>query len=75
MNIYQRIILVAGAMALVILLSTTPKVFQINGALLRVKENSTLAPITPLSDALVRALGVLGATALLWFAASSLRDK
>ena len=78
MNLYQRIILVVGAIVFVVVLLTTQKVKEVGqGVVLRATatEYTNFASIYDISTAFVRGLAVLGATALLWFAAKGINSK
>ena len=70
MNIYQRIVLVLGAATLIIAIQTTPQVLIANGAHLRPAVDITgqLQPMISPATASMRAVGVIGATVLLFFA-------
>jgi hypothetical protein len=76
MNIIQRIILVLGAIVLVAAILTTPKIVIVQGTYAKpsidlVQLEPMIAPIT----AIMRAVGVIGATVLLFFAFSSIELK
>jgi hypothetical protein len=72
MNIYQRIILVLGAAVLVIAILTTPTVVILQGT--HAKPSAAqfvqieLQPMISVATASMRAVGVIGATILLFFA-------
>jgi len=72
MNIYQRIILVLGAAVLVIAILTTPTVVILQGT--HAKPSAAqfvqieLQPVISVATASMRAVGVIGATILLFFA-------
>ena len=76
MNIFQRIVLVLGAIVLVAAILTTPKIVIIQGTYAKpsldlIQLEPMIAPIT----AIMRAVGVIGATILLFFALSSIELK
>lgn len=79
MNIVQRIILVVGAIALVAAILTTPMLVILQGtyakpsaaALVQIELQPMIAPAT----AIMRAVGVIGATILLFFAFSGIEPK
>lgn len=76
MNIYQRIILILGAIALIIMIVTTPRVVVAQGSYLNpVGRTDRFIPVISLSTGVVRAIGVLGATCLLFFAFKDLGKK
>jgi hypothetical protein len=72
MNIYQRIILVLGAAVLVVAILTTPTVVILQGT--HAKPSAAqfvqieLQPMISVATASMRAVGVIGATILLFFA-------
>ena len=72
MNIYQRIILVLGAAVLVVAILTTPTVVILQGT--HAKPSAAqfvqieLQPVISVATASMRAVGVIGATILLYFA-------
>lgn len=72
MNIYQRIVLIVGAIAIIIALATTPNVANYEGFILRYDVFKETYPNlfwhTDYKLALLRAVGVIGVTALLFFA-------
>jgi hypothetical protein len=79
MNIIQRIILVLGAIALVAAIVTTPLLVILQGTfakpsaaeLVQIELQPMIAPAT----AIMRAVGVIGATVLLFFAFSGIELK
>lgn len=76
MNIFQRIVLVIGAIVLVAAILTTPKIVIIQGTYAKpsldlIQLEPMIAPIT----AIMRAVGVIGATVLLFFAFSGIELK
>jgi len=72
MNIYQRIILVLGAAVLIAAILTTPTVVILQGT--HAKPSAAqfvqieLQPMISVATASMRAVGVIGATILLFFA-------
>jgi hypothetical protein len=69
MNILQRIILVLGALVLVAAILTTPEVVIIQGSYAKpAYELAQLQPMIAPATAIMRAVGVIGATVLLFFA-------
>jgi hypothetical protein len=74
MNLYQRIILVVGAVVFVVTLLTCPQVFVVQGSLLN-GHPTGFAPIVDVYTASVRGIAVLGATAMLWFATKGIDNK
>jgi hypothetical protein len=70
MNIYQRIILVLGAAALIIAIQTSPQVLIVQGAHVKpsVDTSAQFQPMISAETASMRAVGVIGATVLLFFA-------
>ena len=76
MNLYQRVILIVGAIIFVAVLLTAPQVHVVrDGAILKAKAGNGLASIIDVSTAAVRGLAVLGATAMLLFAAKGISSK
>ena len=74
MNIYQRIVLIVGAIIFVTVLLTSPRVgyTDMYGIVpLRACEDYNVAPIVDIKTASVRGFAVLGATVLLCFALRS----
>jgi hypothetical protein len=80
MNIYQRVILISGAIALAIAIWTTPKVLirpgggYISYDPIRHKEYESAAVINPIT-ASIRGGTVLGVTALVFFAFKGTKNK
>jgi len=71
MNIYQRIILILGAIALVVAIWTTPRVAIIQDSILKSNlSNGAVGVIEP-RTATMRAVAVVGATLLVFFAVKS----
>jgi len=69
MNILQRIILVLGAAALIAAILTTPAIVIIQGSYAKPSfELGQLQPMITPATASMRAVGVIGATVLLFFA-------
>lgn len=72
MNIFQRIILVLGAAALIIAIQTTPPVVILQGTYAKPSAAQfvqiELQPVISPTTASMRAVGVIGATVLLFFA-------
>jgi hypothetical protein len=70
MNIFQRLILVLGAAALIIGILTTPQVLIVQGS--HAKPSADVSgqfqPVVSPTTASMRAVGVIGATILLFFA-------
>ncbi len=76
MNIYQRIILILGAIALVIAIWTTPQLVVVQGTYAKPTEDLLqLQPIIALGTALIRSVCVIGVTVLLFFALKSTEGK
>jgi hypothetical protein len=76
MNIIQRIILVLGAIALVAAILTTPKIVIVQGTY--AKPSLDLVQLEPMiahTTAIMRAVGVIGATVLLFFALKGIELK
>jgi len=76
MNIYQRIVLVLGAIALVAAILTTPQLLIVQGSY--VKPSADLFQFQPMiapATAIMRAVGVIGATVLLFFALQGIKVK
>lgn len=79
MNIYQRIVLVLGAIVLVAAILTTPMLVILQGTyakpsaatLVQLELQPMIAPAT----AIMRAVGVIGATVLLFFALQGIEVK
>ena len=79
MNLIQRIVLVLGAIALVMAIWTTPMLVILQGtyakpsaaALVQLDLQPMIAPAT----AIMRAVGVIGATVLLFFAFKGIELK
>jgi hypothetical protein len=71
MNIYQRIVLILGAIALIVAILTCPKFIIIEGKYFSVGSvggTDAFAKIIDLQSAVARAIGVVGATTLIFFA-------
>jgi hypothetical protein len=70
MNIFQRIVLVLGAIALVAAIVTTPQLVILQGSYLKTSADiaDQLQPMIALATALIRSAAVIGVTALLFFA-------
>jgi len=77
MNIFQRIVLILGAIALVLAILTTPYIVIVQGTYAKpsVDLPFELQPMIASSTALLRAVGIVGATVLLFFALKSSGDK
>jgi len=76
MNRYQRIVLVAGAVALVVAMWTTPRVqYGPQGTVARSDRWSSFANVMDLRTAFVRAIAVIGATGLMWFSLAGVSDE
>jgi hypothetical protein len=81
MNIYQRIVFVLGAIALVAAILTTPETVILQGTyakpnpMLNELTQIELQPMITPATATMRALGVVGATILLVFALQGLTIK
>ena len=81
MNIYQRIVLVLGAIALVAAIMTTPESVILQGTyatpspMLDQLTQIELQPMITPATATMRSLGVVGATILLFFALQGLSIK
>jgi hypothetical protein len=81
MNIFQRIVLVLGAIALVAAILTTPQLVILQGTyakpsvVLEQLAQLELQPIIAPATATMRAVGVIGATILLFFALSGIKIK
>lgn len=79
MNIFQRIVLVLGAIALVVAIWTTPMLVILQGtyakpsaeALVQIDLQPMIAPAT----AIMRTVGVIGATVLIFFALKGIEIK
>jgi hypothetical protein len=72
MNIYQRIVLVLGAFALVAAILTAPTIYIVSGTHAKLSAQVAvpieLQPVVSPSTALINSLGVIGVTVLLFFA-------
>jgi hypothetical protein len=70
MNILQRIILVLGAAALIVAIQTTPQIIIAGGSHAKpaADVSGQLQPVISPTTASMRAVGVIGATILLFFA-------
>ena len=79
MNIFQRIILVLGAATLVVAILTTPVIVNVQGMYAKPSAADLiqieLEPMITPSTAIVRSIGVIGATVLLFFALSGIELK
>lgn len=77
MNIYQRIVLVLGAIALVMAIWTAPRVIYVKDSYLEydAQNHSGLAPVTDPRTVLTRSVGVIGVTVLVFFAMKDIREK
>ena len=81
MNIFQRIVLVLGAIALVAAIMTTPESVILQGTyatpspMLDQLTQIELQPMITPATATMRAVGVVGATILLFFALQGLSIK
>ena len=72
MNIYQRIVLVLGAAALVAAILTAPTIYIISGTHAKLSAQVAvpieLQPLVSPTIALIHSIGVIGVTVLLFFA-------
>ncbi|OGP53511.1 MAG: hypothetical protein A2Y65_10840 [Deltaproteobacteria bacterium RBG_13_52_11] len=72
MNIYQRIVLVLGAAALVAAILTAPTIYIISGSYAKLSAQQfiqiELQPVISPATALIYSVGVIGVTVLLFFA-------
>jgi len=78
MNKYQRIILVAGAILLLLAILTTPKVFKAEGGtIITVSKGSNMyeLAVMDVGTAFVRGFVVLGVTVLIFFAFRNVEQK
>ncbi|MBN1255082.1 MAG: hypothetical protein JXA50_07400 [Deltaproteobacteria bacterium] len=79
MNIFQRIILVLGAATLVAAILTTPMIVNVQGMYAKPSAADLiqieLEPMITPSTAIVRSVGVIGVTVLLFFALSGIELK
>ena len=76
MNIFQRIVLVLGAIVLVAAILTTPKIVIIQGTYAKPSLDLVqLEPMTAPITAIMRSVGVIGATVLLFFALQGIEVK
>lgn len=83
MNIYQRIILIAGAIALVAIFLTTPRYLPIRGNRFaftaemekRNRSGVQICPVTDIRAVAARGGIAIGATLLVCFAASKRKGK
>ena len=81
MNIFQRIVLVLGAIALVAAILTTPESVKVQGMyaehtpMLNELTQLDLQPVINLPIAIMRSVGVVGATVLLVFALQGITIK
>ena len=86
MNLYQRIVLILGAVALIIVIWTAPKMlytqgqyYDMNKYLERLERydrlEKDLAPIIDYKTVSVRAVGVVGTTLLVFFALKGMGKK
>ncbi len=74
MNIYQRIVLVLGAIALVITIWTTPQIVIVQGTYAKpTMDLAQLQPIIASGTALMRAVVVIGVTVLVFFALKGIK--
>ena len=74
-NDYQRIVLFVGAIALVLALWTSPKVVIWEGIYFSPDAKKGLVPLTEPRTASMRAVGVIGATLLIFFAFKGYQPK
>lgn len=75
MNIYQRIVLILGAIVLVLAILTTPQIVIVQGTYAKPTiELTQFQPMIAPGTALVRAVGVIGATVLLFYALKGLAN-
>lgn len=78
MNIFQRIILILGAIALAMALWTTPQYVTLpHGMKIEHKKKSITEAVVPIDigTAVARAIGVIGPTVLLFFAFKDIKKK
>lgn len=77
MNKKQRIVLIIGAIALIIIIITAPKVVIVQGSYLKPEKvtKPNLAPVVDFHGALIRVIGVIGATLLIFFAVKDSKEK
>ncbi len=76
MNIAQRVVLVVGAVVLIAAILTTPNVVIVQGSYSRPSAlpDQLLPMITP-ATAFLRAVGVIGATLLVFFSLQGIKFK
>lgn len=76
MNIYQRIVLILGAIALVIAIWTTPQLVIVQGTYAKPTGDLVqLQPIIAPSTALIRSVGVIGVTVLIFFGLKGIGER
>ena len=76
MNIFQRIVLVLGAIVLVAAIWTTPEIVIVQGTY--AKPSMDLVQLEPMiapPTAVMRSVGVIGATVLVFFALQGIQTK
>jgi hypothetical protein len=71
MNIYQRTVLILGAIALIIAIWTSPRVHIVKGTILKYNPEIGAAGIIDVRTATMRAVSVMGPTILIFFALKS----
>ena len=71
MNIYQRVVLVLGAIALILSIWTTPRVHIVRGKIVKYRPKASFAGVIDIRTATMRAFAVAGATVLIFFALKS----
>lgn len=73
MNIYQRVVLIVGAIALIIGIFTTPKyIMHSSGVRVPPHLQPSVPTTTDLETGLLRVIGIIGATLFITYA---LKDK
>ena len=78
MNMYQRIVLMAGAIILIVVIWTCPKMIITQGQYFKVGmvgNTKAFAEIIEINSAIARSIGVIGATLLTFFALKDISKK
>jgi len=78
MNLFQRIVLIIGAIALILVIWTSPRISLVQGTYFdgkRFADNRAIAKMIDIRTAAIRSIGVIGATLFVFIALKSKHRK
>ena len=75
MNIYQRIVLLLGAIALIFVIWTSPKYVTIKGSRIRASNGGMYATSIDYSTVMAKSIGVIGSTLFIFFTLKGIGKK